>query len=853
MKSKLLRAKLPEYSDNPENPHSNLAGVRKASELVMMDLVHALGMEPYVFQFSLRDENRGVRGWHREITPCDTKVRERKDRIREIDCFMMTDVDYYVDLQAILEEWFNPVILFTVDPKSTAFACKEYSYTVVDNELLMSVNGGTTYKHKLWDFSQEYIVVSDSKSWWKPKRKVYRTMKRRVGRDHSIVIILPIVRSECYNPWYLLNLSPLKRRKFSIDGFNFLKTFGAEGVEVHLSKEGQETGVVIGIECWNKLESLLAEGGSSFQKSNVKSLLDKYDIDKDKVHLVYNYLKRGFDANTLTVIPPLEAVNGYQFVYTEYEEKPAPMVAFMCPIVHGAFVPMKTQGNAKRAIAARVNVKPPKKGIPKKNKMFVKHCVKSFGEYLSRDGYATQTVIEEIWDKMDRPTQRALLIKASNAVDMKQFVSAFLKVESYMKYGDPRNISTVNPEHKLLFATYVYGLMRAIKAKAWFGCGKNPQETGERLSDLAALEPWLLMTDFSRMDGHRCEEDFEALIEVYFYMFPNFDERADLARCFSNEQNVVAYMEGVKYTVEYQQLSGSPATSVNQTLVNVIIMYIAIRRHKQKDYDSLPPSLDFVTHEQAIDLLGIYLGDDGVTPGGIPEIFVETASWFGHELKVKKVLRGEPGVEFLSRIYGPHLYLGDCTSICTPDRMLSKFHMSAKNQLTNEQRLALKTRAALMSDARTPIIGKILKRLYDVTEHIEPMDWDRETTPWHIYSTGKGYPQHGDMSWAEPIVEEAFGRMNEFALEKWNHVTLEEALYNAPCLFTIEPEPVPGVWVNGEPTQEIHRPPVPTRPPPTKKETITEKKNQLKGSQKKNGKWNKQQSRDKRRLAKSEA
>ena len=74
--------------------------------------------------------------------------------------------------------------------------------------------------------------------------------------------------------------------------------------------------------------------------------------------------------------------------------------------------------------------------------------------------------------------------------------------------------------------------------------------------------------------------------------------------------------------------------------------------------------------------LGLYGGDDGLTPDVTPEHCSLAAKEIGQDLTTEPVNRGELGIKFLARHYSPYVWNGDANSMCDVKRQLDKFHIT---------------------------------------------------------------------------------------------------------------------------------------------------------------------------------
>jgi hypothetical protein len=81
----------------------------------------------------------------------------------------------------------------------------------------------------------------------------------------------------------------------------------------------------------------------------------------------------------------------------------------------------------------------------------------------------------------------------------------------------------------------------------------------------------------------------------------------------------------------------------------------------------------------------------------------------GQKLTVEVVKRGDAGIKFLARIYGPDVWFGDTSSCCDVLRQIAKFHttIALHPGVTAVDKLCEKAYAYYLSDRNTPILGEI--------------------------------------------------------------------------------------------------------------------------------------------------
>jgi hypothetical protein len=131
-----------------------------------------------------------------------------------------------------------------------------------------------------------------------------------------------------------------------------------------------------------------------------------------------------------------------------------------------------------------------------------------------------------------------------------------------------------------------------------------------------------------------------------------------------------------------------------------------------KDYVAArtePSCGGFRTPEEARRRLGIYMGDDSLSKFIATDHLVATGATLGLKLEVEQKKYGEPGVNFISRFYGPFAWNGDASSTCDVPRICSKIHVAPRlpgSGVTAVEKLVQRMYGLSLSDANTPLIGK---------------------------------------------------------------------------------------------------------------------------------------------------
>jgi hypothetical protein len=303
--------------------------------------------------------------------------------------------------------------------------------------------------------------------------------------------------------------------------------------------------------------------------------------------------------------------------------------------------------------------------------------------------------MDQVSDAMDKPSQKQGRDLTEVMWDLFTTVKvkAFQKFEALAKISDPRNISTVPPEHMVLFGRFTLALSKYLTANAsWYVFGGGCGETARRVHAICCRYLRISATDYSRFDG-----TLSAWLMAFRQRF--------FVRAFGEgyaqqiRQSIAAKVcaeaktrNGIFYNAGFGQLSGDVDTSVGNTVVNAFTAYC---RYRLAGYSPA----------EAYAMLGLFGGDDGFTP--CPEddgCYEQVATDLGLRLK-HAVTPVAEGVEFLGRFYPtPQLNAG---SAYPWDRMVTRMHIvAAPAGISLEQAMVNRAEGFAVTDPETPLIAE---------------------------------------------------------------------------------------------------------------------------------------------------
>jgi hypothetical protein len=354
-------------------------------------------------------------------------------------------------------------------------------------------------------------------------------------------------------------------------------------------------------------------------------------------------------------LPPVPMVN-YQYVVdqedggtgTVDEGIPSGKVHGHCILGQPALVPVMSENNDIQCINRRVVAPASSKVLDRKmTKMAIDFAKLVVPDHMI--GCGVPLTVEEVAEKQTKPAQRNRNARELPLAHMNPAnkVETFQKKETYGKGNDPRNISTCSTQHTLNLSRFCGPLKDYLQRFEWFMPCLKPEETARRLSRyIAKITRRLLLartTDYSRFDGTLSEDlrrkvEFQIFLRFYGPLW--FDELAPILECDINVSCRTPF--GLMYNSLGSRLSGSPTTTIGNTLINAFADYVGY-------------VLAGLTSEDAFSMIGPKFGDDAVTTTLCKT--AEASELLGLKVKVNDLGHGEP-IDFCSRSYpAPIQYL----------------------------------------------------------------------------------------------------------------------------------------------------------------------------------------------------
>jgi hypothetical protein len=687
-------------------------------------------------------------------------------------------VDQYIDMPNFLCENVNPTLIYTFQPDNVSKITSNYRYTFEsDGTVTYLLSGGATYKHHVWHYSKDNVLVM--RHWLGiPVAAVsYKVDRRSTSPDHELILLSPdgewgMLGAIFVAHW--LQGDKLERlQMITPRGFNRLKVSSSQGLFACTGRPGEFSNAKIPVEIDETISSIARTSQFDLSYPQFASLIDN-NKTAGSVLLEYNLTAVPFKP---PVVCPVEyAVRSYQYYPNDYDVTAKPsLVPFMQPIVNDAFSPSQSRNNERMSIEGRVEkVRPDVMPLTS----YLATAMRDFIDMLIPDDLA-HTLIPEDYDEVlrrqDRPSQKNLLARAEWANPMR-LIRMFVKKEPYANVKHPRAISQINTVDKREYSKFTYSFEKILKKQPWYAFGKSPKKISQRIVKILEGAQVAMNTDFSRFDGHGSNlmRDLERMALMRAFRHEYCDEVSELHRSQYGLKAVST--SGVWYDTAFSRASGSPETSLFNSLTNAFVAYVALL-DSRGDKTSLGP-------RRAFDSLGIYGGDDGLTADVSVKAYRKAAAMIGQELTVEPVYRGDFGIKFLARIYSPGVWNGDVNSCCDIPRQIGKFHVTVRlgDKVTPAMKFMEKVRSYSLTDYFSPVIGLMCQRAIEL-EGLpeEPIPGTEGMRSWLAQYDKKFQYKNVEADWMYDYLYQVMPEFEHRKFKRWvKSCNTIQALMNGP-------------------------------------------------------------------------
>lgn len=637
------------------------------------------------------------------------------------------DSDYYVDMNSKDILPFNPQLIYTFDPTEVASPHTDYpAWTFTDSETIKVTSPGEYYQHKLWDYTSNEIRLFRINRIYDAQFIAFEMEKRRVDKTHSLVLINPRVAYSglfAYLAYIWFGPKPLTRVNVGEGEYARMEVQhqaddGAGKHTVSICRKGNTLAATCDIIEYSQMFELTMRSKLGCTVPKIKT---KTKLTDAPAALLTNYLndqKKDIEGpKTWYKNYALDyAIRTHQYfpdTAATIDPNPA-VIPFANALFDGCFVHSNELGSEIQAIESRLTK------LIKPFTMTAKHT-QYMDEYILRlvPRDTRHTLIpcddDEVFEHQNRPTQQTILEYAleSNVNDRQPVISTFAKKEPAGKINDTRIISVGKAANKLRTSKYLYPFAHWLKKQKWYCFGKTPADLAAHLAKTARPAQTMNCTDFSRMDGRKnvTLRTFNYKLMVALFGLEWARDLRDLYEEGCHARGFTPTIDGECFFFETYMAwaSGDPFTSSFNSADNSLVVFTGYV-NKHTDNGKIPATQEIFDAAYADVVTKANIAGDDTVLGDMPdESIVRAATWWGHSLKSEVYQRGEPGVNFLARVYGPDLWEGDansCTDLC---RAISKIHATPNLKgFTPIDKMSMKLTSLMFTDGNSPIIRDLI-------------------------------------------------------------------------------------------------------------------------------------------------
>jgi len=785
---------VPQRREIVGHTHPVAASARNAATTCARNVAITAGCGIYFQQMSKANQRIGLRGSRQTYWAKDTNVANRLESKKPDDFVCIVDTDYYMDMPYQLGGTARPHLLYTAVPAAAATVAED-THTCFDEEgrLVTTVAGGGKYRHHLWDYGADSIMVTKSTFGIMYRLTTYAVERKQVTDHRQLVLLAPIkvyLGPVAWLAWCLVSGTRLKRFDPMVivkDGTQFVRfnVQTREGPLVTTARPNSALCATIKMSEDDAIATVARMGTTNLMLPTTASWLGADQASnpsgdrarRPAAAILTEYHRLAAPSVQPTVFPVEIAVRAYQFEPRQHDQDARTRVSgYMPPFVHAAFAPVINAASERQAVAGRITAARP---AEPKHCNFVQQCMEEFIEIVCGDEELTPCLHETVAERQTSAQQVQSVRRGMTMGEyVKYILKCFIKGEAYAKLSDPRIISTFNDRDKLEYGTFMLVLGNYMKRFKWYGPGLTPLDASLRVAELALNAEFLNISDFKHMDG--TITFVLRLVDSGISLRLFKAHRAVLNELLKHNVNNRAILpQGTSYQQEAQQASGGFDTSSAQTIRAAFAAFLGYRNFGLGPYD-------------AFGKLGIHTGDDGLDPD-LPAVNHQWACGkLGLKLEADIVYRGEPGVNFLARYYSTSVWHGSPDSMCDFKRQISKFHTTLRLPpgVSPEQKLVEKAMAYVATDGNTPVIGEYCKRVLELSSY-------RPRTPlgighwWSRFEESVQYPNANADGWMDVELKRNFPEFDRGIFNNWlaSAGTIEALLAPAVCAEPVRAPP----------------------------------------------------------------
>lgn len=738
---------LQEGHTHPESAAWRSTALTKARELALQ-----LGYNPYVFQGSKYDRRHGAKVSMSYNSVKQLDVPATAFNPAPSDLVVMVDADFHVeDLNSLLLDIPGPVMLYTFQPHNAAVSEGEFCYYFnVDGTITYKVSGGGEYRHAVWNYQRDHFIVRSGFT-----TRVYTVDRLAANAHHEFVLLIPqrqwfglasMLANSVFADKQLERMNPI------VGSYAVLDRKTRTSIERSVAPLGSYVSCTLPAAKFQEMQLYAKNSPSTITVWRCHRECAKAPEGSGIAgSVLHDYLAAKHNIAPMTVYPAEYSVCKYVFRSewtNSFDDAPLIMKPYMSPLLDNCFVPLLTKENERGMLDARM-AEPQAHAhkVQRINNPMMQKLMGEFIEMMIPDDLHLHPVDDaEVLARQNRPSQRALYARGDGGEDGDS-IPMFMKKEPYQKPTAPRGIANPMPKKKMDAARYMYALADHIMSDPvkykFYTFGKTPKQIAEHVADIcSSVSHFVLLTDFSKMDGHYIARSLERALCMRAFDQAYHPELSKLLDGFTFVELLTQEFKE-KLKTMLQRLSGEAFTALFNTILTRFMYYVACR-------------LAGLSPQEAWDKDCACAGDDFIGPEitgdkqADRDAMCAAAADVGQETEIEFVMRGEIGVNYLSRYFTPEVFHNDPASVCDLKRILSKLHVAATlNSATPIEKLAQKLTGLALTDASTPIIRDLVEIARRVgLPHVAPGDLNPlaragQVSWWAQFAVSEQWPQLG--------------------------------------------------------------------------------------------------------------
>jgi len=682
-RSEFRRATSFKYRNNVHQLHSHPAAAanRAVANEMIDNFCNLVGLSRFDHSTASSGKWVGSRLWH---FAKDVRSALSFKRCATNCVETMIDVDYYPDMSEYLDGN-NMFCLYSFVPETVTGEDHNTKFWFETNgNVVCQVDGGAVYEHKLWDYSADDLTIDH---WW--GSAVYAVDAFQCNSHRRLILLSPV--RNIYTPlgWFL----PGKRlQRWDVVKNNVACIRNSKGFS--MSRAGQRVSVDLPervvVTALTRLSSSKTPHMSDieriFRTEDIENYVSAsaifYDVWQDLDIPVGSVATARGDEHSYQSIGPLCFEDGKVVVRSLSDN------FFM-----SGYAPTRSYNNDEACIYGRITSVRNTASCPVECLNFTNELISFICEEVGINHGLHPFGYEDLRERLRNASNLAKRMDSSEILIPpadRVVISSFQKGEAYPKVAPPRNISTLPVGHNFRFAQFTYVAGEVFKMLDFYGPGKHPQDLAARVVDISSASIFINNTDISKMDGSNSEYLARFYLLLMLALFHE-DYADEIKKMFLAENTAKAFTgEGVMYDTQYTIASGSSTTSQRGTWANVLMSYSSLR---MSGYE---PRAAFL-------LLGIYFGDDGMTPNVPANTMQKCCARHGVLVK-SEIVRPGDSLVFLGRMFIDPFFRKD--TIADVPRQLRKLHLT-DSPLSVPRGVILRRRALsmLITDLNTPILS----------------------------------------------------------------------------------------------------------------------------------------------------